>query len=123
MDRTFRCCAHAGLVVLICVALVGCGGAAAPTAKVTGKVTDASGAALKGAAIQFSGTGKGYGSSGTVGDDGTYQLTTFAENDGAPPGDYTVSITDVDQKARTIKGSSTVSVKSGTTNTLDFTVD
>jgi hypothetical protein len=116
-----------GFILLCCgVALVsapGCGGssAAAKTHKVSGKVTTTDGAPAKGVTVGFTGTGsKAFQSSGTTGDDGSYQLSTFEDNDGAPEGDYTVGISDAGGQM-TIDGSNKVSVKAGS-NTFDFKV-
>ena len=127
MDRPLCCWAvrfsRVALVLFASLGLTGCGSStAAPTAAVSGKVTDASGAPVKEAMVSLSAAGKGYGPSGRTGDDGSYQLSTFEENDGAPPGDYTVTVTDADGKTLNVSGGNAVTVKNGA-NTLDIKVE
>jgi len=77
--------------------LVGCGNSgAAPTAKVSGKVT-VDGMPVSGAVVSFNPVSGGSSKGGrmanaTTGSDGTYKLSSFAKEDGAMPGDYTVSV-------------------------------
>lgn len=115
------------ITVLVCVAALcgmsGCGGGGAEkTHKVTGKITTADGAAVKGAGIQFVPAGKGFSATGSAGEDGVYSLSTFAENDGAAVGDYDVSISSADgQPATIVDGKSKVTVTAGA-NTFDYKV-
>ena len=88
---------RAYVAVLLAVSLLlwtGCsGGAKFPAAAaVSGKVT-LKGAPLAGASVSFVPTeGSPRTASGTTDSGGNYQLTTFAPNDGAPPGKYRVRI-------------------------------
>jgi hypothetical protein len=86
-------------------------------------VTTASGP-LKGGNITFAATGgKAYNPTGTISDDGSYLVSTFEENDGAPPGDYQVNIADAAGKDMTIKdGKNTITV-SESSKTFDFVVE
>jgi hypothetical protein len=116
-------------LAVVCVAalglsaLAGCGSSsAASTHKVSGKVTSVDGTPVKGAAVGFSGTGsKAFSATGTTVDDGTYTLSTFEENDGAPEGEYSVSVTDSQGNVLAVEGASTVTVKPGA-NTIDIKV-
>jgi hypothetical protein len=82
--------------------LVGCSdsgksGGLPATYPVTGKVVDANGNPLKGGTVQFD-AGKGADLSvlGVIGADGTYTVKTFRdkqEADGAPEGEYQVTVT------------------------------
>ena len=102
----------------------GCGSSgAAKTQKVSGKVTTADGAPVNGASVSFQGSGgKAFGASGTTGSDGSYQLSTFDTNDGAPEGEYTVSVTDAQgTPMKIVDGKSSATVAAGS-NTHDFKV-
>lgn len=108
--------------VIALVSASGCGGGgAAKTQKVSGKITTVDGAPAKGASVAFSATGKGYQTTGITGDDGTYQLSTFEDNDGAPEGEYAVSITDAEGPLTIVEGQTKVTVKPAS-NTFDFKV-
>jgi hypothetical protein len=110
--------------VIALMSASGCGGssAAAKTQKVSGKVTTTDGAPAKGVGVSFTGTGsKAFQSSGTTGDDGTYQLSTFDTNDGAPEGDYSVGISDASGALEIVEGETKVTVKAGS-NTFDYKV-
>jgi hypothetical protein len=111
-----------GLVFLACSAFVGCGGSgAAKTAKVSGKVTDSGGAPVNNATVTLTATGgKAYQPSGSTGADGTYTLSTFDTNDGAPPGDYILALT---VHGQSVKASpDKVTINDGS-NTLDVKVE
>ena len=112
----------AGVVVLL--GTLGCSDSgAAKTHKVSGKVTTADGAPVKGAAVTFTPTGKGFGANGVTGEDGAYQLSTFNENDGAAEGEYDVVVSGPDsQPLARADGTKSVTVKPGS-NTFDFKVD
>jgi hypothetical protein len=101
---------------------MGCGGSgAAKTSKVTGKLTDSGGAPVKGAAISFAGSGsKPFNATGTTGDDGSYSLSTFDTNDGAPPGDYNVTVTVNGQGVKVSPATATVADKA---NTIDLKLE
>jgi len=69
--------------------MAGCSGGSVP---VTGKVTLPGGVPVKDAIIRFENASDQLGSSGTTDENGQYQLTTHAVNDGVPPGSYTVTV-------------------------------
>ncbi|MEX0585396.1 MAG: hypothetical protein WD176_02040 [Pirellulales bacterium] len=97
--------------------LTGCGGAAAKTLAVTGKVTYADGTPVKNGEIAFQGTqAKAYGPTGTIKEDGTYQLSTFEENDGAPAGEYTVVVSANGETLTVLDPTTAIKVESGKTN-------
>lgn len=82
--------------------LVGCGGGKKSgdlpkTYPVKGKVVDQKGNPMKGGAVQFdSGKGGDMTVVGTINPDGTYVVKTFrdkTEMDGAPEGEYEVTVT------------------------------
>jgi hypothetical protein len=81
------------------VALPACGPSRRPVFPVKGKVTDADGKPLVGAVIFFSrvkinpdDTDEVGSASGTVDQNGEYNLTTYNTGDGAPEGEYVVTI-------------------------------
>ena len=80
------------------ITAVGCGGGKVPTYTVTGKVTFADGKPLAGGTILFQPNGDGklsmtqVGCRGQIQADGTYALSTFVPNDGAPAGDYRIML-------------------------------
>jgi hypothetical protein len=72
--------------------ITGCsGGGSSDTVKVTG-VIKYNGAAVAGAAVSFSPTGSGNAAAGRTDKEGKFTLTTFESEDGALPGDYTVTV-------------------------------
>jgi hypothetical protein len=73
-----------------CLLLTGCGGETILAVK--GKVTIKGGASPARATVVFADAAKQISSSGTVAEDGTYQLTYKKVNDGAPPGSYVVTV-------------------------------
>jgi hypothetical protein len=79
------------------------------------------GAPVKGATVNFTGAGKGFQSSGITGDDGTYHLSTYGDNDGAPEGEYTITVTDAESNPLSVSGKNTATVAVGA-NTVDITV-
>lgn len=91
------------VLFFVCGLTVGCGGASGPKrVPVSGTVKYEDGSIPTGAVttIRFEpATGAAAAdpttkaASGTIGPDGTYQLTTVEENDGAFPGDYKVTFT------------------------------
>lgn len=77
-------------IVLVLLTLsAGCGGD--KVAKVTGRVTLASGEVPAGVYVMFLDEVNGRSPSGIVDADGRYTLTTATPGDGAPPGVYKVS--------------------------------
>ncbi|MFN3152573.1 carboxypeptidase-like regulatory domain-containing protein [Bremerella sp.] len=72
--------------------LLGCSGNGGATEAVTGTVTFEDGSPVSGGTIIFADTKKNSSSVGYIQDDGTYTLGTFAETDGAPQGNYKVTI-------------------------------
>jgi hypothetical protein len=86
----------AALAAALLSSLLGCSGPPAKTVAVSGKVVDASGAPVKGASISLTPTGKGFAATGNTGDDGSFTLSTFEENDGAPIGEYVIAASDAE---------------------------
>lgn len=109
-------------LALVVTAVGGCGGGGSDldSIPVTGKVTGPDGAPLKGVGISFRGTGsKTYQATGVSGEDGSYELSTGGENDGAPAGDYAISLSDADGKP--LKADpATVTVAEGKDNNFDI---
>src|SRR5437868_14843602 len=90
--RDFTLC-PVGLALATLACVVGCGHG--KTAPVNGRVklkdgSDAS--VLKGYSLTFEAEGGKSSAVGDVNPDGTFQLSTFAANDGAVPGKYRVAI-------------------------------
>jgi len=86
------------LALLPLIALAGCGGGKPPTQPVTGKVMFKKKTPAAGALVVFHPTdyavekqlgGKPFA---TVKDDGTFSMTSFEADDGAPEGEYGVTI-------------------------------
>ncbi len=87
------------VAAVVCLALVGCGGDGKPaTVPAGGKVTFRKTTPPVGALVVFHPTdpatektigGKPFGK---VADDGTFKLTSYAEGDGAPEGEYGVTV-------------------------------
>lgn len=78
------------------VALPGCGGSGtADTHPVNGKVTGPDGSPLSGGMVSFDGVGaKGHKATGEIGPDGSYTLSTLEPGDGAPEGEYNITVAD-----------------------------
>lgn len=89
---------RAGSALLLFAALAGCGSPKPDVVPAGGKVTYRKTTVPAGALVVFHPadpeTEKRIGGKpfAKVGDDGTFRLTTYAEGDGAPPGDYGVTI-------------------------------
>jgi hypothetical protein len=81
-----RLVAFLALIPFLC----GCGGESILAVK--GKVSIKGGASPARATVVFADPQKQISSSGTIGEDGTYQLTYKKPNDGAPPGTYTITV-------------------------------
>src|SRR5262245_18502134 len=79
-----------GGVAVLVLAAFGCGGADRPV-KVRGTVTLV-GVPVEGAVVTFLAEAGGRNASGRTRADGSFELTTFAANDGALPGNYTVLV-------------------------------
>lgn len=80
------------LSAVTCLGFLGCSGNGGATEKVTGTVTFEDGTPVTGGTIIFADTQKNSSSVGYIQDDGSYTLGTFDEADGAPQGNYKVSI-------------------------------
>lgn len=80
------------LSLIAAIVLSGCSGGGLGTAPVTGKVTYADGSPVQGGTIIFADASANLSSVGTIKEDGTYELGTYAENDGAVPGSYKVTV-------------------------------
>ena len=83
----------AGLALLV----ASCGDGKVAVYPTSGNVVDAAGKPAVGAMVVFhpkADAGKGVTAvSGVTDDQGVYRLTTFALNDGAPAGEYTITLT------------------------------
>jgi hypothetical protein len=82
---------------LVLLAAAGCGGGTAhpPAYPVSGRVLDAAGRPAEKAVVTFHRAGAGSNDakpSARVAADGTFRLSTYAENDGAPAGEYAVTV-------------------------------
>lgn len=86
--------------VVLLAALVGCGGGVErpATAPVSGTVMY-NGQPISGATVSFWTEGAPRAATGVTGDDGTFQLSMFAANDGALPGVHTITVTKIDPGA------------------------
>lgn len=87
---------------VVCVALMtllatltsgGCGSDNPKTVKVTGKISY-NGQPLNSGTVALipKDTDAGYGATGQIQEDGTFELTSFKPNDGAAPGQYAVTV-------------------------------
>lgn len=75
------------------VLLAGCSGEKAPaTSPVKGTVTY-NGASVEGATVVFAPTATGKPATAVTDAGGHYELSTFGSKDGAPPGEYSVTVT------------------------------
>jgi hypothetical protein len=98
------------MFAMISCGLVGCGGSSLPPpVPVSGKVTLA-GKPVDGAVVTFLSTDGGRSASGTTGSDGSFKLTTINTNDGARPGEYTVTISKTESK---VGGAAEIDVAAG----------
>lgn len=81
---------------LLCVALAGCGSKGPTLYPVTGKVTSADGKPLANATVVFHPTGTADANfvkpRGKTDADGKFSLTTTTTDDGAPSGEYRVTV-------------------------------
>lgn len=94
--RRFRRSVFALAAFALSTALAGCGSKGPTLYPVTGKVTAADGKPLEHATVVFhpvdSSDPNAVKPRGKVGADGTFTLTTHAAGDGAPPGEYRVTV-------------------------------
>lgn len=121
-----RCAA----LVVVATAVWGCGGPAAPkTLKVKGTVKF-DGQPLSKGQVSFQSMDGGdiaRPATGTIGSDGTYELSTFADKDGALPGNYKVTVTSYENSptaeefAEGAKLKSNIPEKYSSTVTTDLT--
>ncbi len=120
-----ECQVHRAIAFSLAVVVLGAIGCSdtgkAKTQKVSGKVTSADGAPVKGASVSFAASSKGFQSTGTTGDDGMYQLSTFGENDGAPEGEYAITVLDSTGANMPVEGKYAATVVAGG-NTIDIKV-
>ena len=83
---------------ILCLSVIGCGGAPDAPQPVSGKVTIKGGGPLKKGTIRFNGTsGAGGGKKvasgvGTIDANGAYQISSLGTNDGVPVGEYTITL-------------------------------
>src|SRR4051794_24262711 len=86
--------AAAALVVVALAGLVGCAGKRKPVTPVQGQLTvDGTPAAQAVVVFHPVEGGDDVRPTGTVDDQGNFKLTTYAPDDGAPEGEYLVSVT------------------------------
>jgi hypothetical protein len=98
------------IVGLCLVAIAGCGSDGfTPPVPVKGKVT-LGGKPVEGALVTFHNKTGGRSASGKTEKDGTFKLTCINTDDGAPPGDFNVSIKKVEAKGG---GDAGVDISSG----------
>jgi Carboxypeptidase regulatory-like domain len=97
------------LLSIVALAFSGCGGESSPPVAVSGKVS-MKGKPIEGAVVTFHASAQGRSASGKTAADGTFKLTTNKTDDGAKPGEYTVTISK--QEAKT-GGSSGVDITKG----------
>lgn len=79
------------LPLLLLVAVLGCGSGNPKTIKTTGVVTY-NGKPVEGAMVSFGSTEGKRSAGGQTDANGRFTLTTFAQDDGAVPGQYTVAV-------------------------------
>jgi hypothetical protein len=86
--------ARNALAVLVLSAALGCGAKGPELVQVQGKVTTGDGKPLEHATVILHPVGGGDGPKprGKVSADGTFALTTLSTGDGAPPGEYRVTV-------------------------------
>ncbi len=89
------------LIPAMALFVLGCGGGGSiPPVPVSGKVL-VGGKPVEGAVVTFLSQAKegGRSASGKTDKDGAFKLTTAKTNDGAPPGEYTITIAKQEMKA------------------------
>jgi len=89
----FGRCALAAVVGLGLAAAGGCGGNQTVHGKLVYADNDQPVTELAGFDVTFTSEKLGVSARGTVQEDGTFRLGTEKENDGAPPGEYVVTLT------------------------------
>jgi hypothetical protein len=97
------------LVAMVSLTFVGCGGSGVPPVPVSGKVLW-KGQPVTEATITFLSKTGGRSASGRTSADGSFTLTTNRTGDGAPPGEYAVTVSKVEAKGG---GSAGVDISSG----------
>ena len=92
-DRLFRCCRAAVVFAIALFVAGGCGSkdARVPRVPVTGTVLH-KGQPVADADVVFDSGGSTPAAAGKTDTTGRFQLTTFDTNDGAVPGEYTVTV-------------------------------
>ncbi len=76
------------LLVIGLLLLAGCGSRGPQTYPVTGEVVFEDGVALQGGIVEFTAVEQEISSSGRIGSDGKFRLTTISEGDGAVAGEH-----------------------------------
>lgn len=79
------------VAALLTIVSCGCGSDAPKTVPVTGKVTY-NGQPVTSGTIMLVPQDSGYGATGQIQKDGTFELTSFKPGDGAAPGNYSVTV-------------------------------
>ncbi|MCC6510820.1 MAG: carboxypeptidase regulatory-like domain-containing protein [Pirellulaceae bacterium] len=85
------------LLLVPLLVIAGCGGGAERPVSAGGKVSF-KGKPVEGALVTFMAKGDGRSATAKTEADGTFKLTTVTPNDGALPGEYTVTIAKVEMK-------------------------
>lgn len=87
---------RAAVATVLLFALIGCGQKGPVLHPVTGKITSSDGKPLERATVVFHPVGttdpNAVKPRGTVGADGTFALTSYTSGDGAPSGEYRVTV-------------------------------
>src|SRR5687768_17292422 len=99
------------IIMFSCLAIgfAGCGSGSERPVPVGGKVTLGE-KPVDGAVVTFHSKGGGRSASGKTDADGNFKLTTINTGDGAPPGEYTVTISKQESK---VGGGAPVDISSG----------
>lgn len=81
-----------GISIVLGLAVLGFCGCQPALSKVHGKITLPDGQPAQNVTVTFHDTVKHVGASGTADSTGVYQLSTNSAGDGAPPGNYVVTV-------------------------------
>ena len=92
---SYRLAAAVLYIATLASAVTGCGSRNPKTYPVSGTVLFKDGTAVTWGTIEFHGLAKQAGARGEIGSDGSFMLSTFGEGDGAIPGEYQVTVTQI----------------------------
>ena len=93
-------CTRVEISALVLV-IAGCGGSSRPEVVPVSGTVVYNGAPVEGARVAFRTEGSPRAATGITDSDGAYTLTTFDSNDGAIPGEHTVTIAKFEQESST----------------------